>query len=460
MGCLDGHSKANAGNFRSVSLLPIFGKVLERIVFLQLFNHVKPVIFDVQHGFMPGRSCATNLCTMLHTAWTNISAGSQTDVIYTDYSSAFQSVNHSLLLHKLKNSYHISGKAFDWIGSYLSGREQRVVVAGKCSEWVPVTSGTPEGGLISSSLFSCFVNDLPLALDIETLMFADDVKIYRRIDSMSDVSHVQTELDKLCDWSEKWGLKLNPAKCKVLTLTLRRAPVVASYVVGGTLLERVQVMRDLGVLLDQKLTFGEHVDYTVRKANRALGLLMRTLQTGKKGKPFKTGNQRALLSTYFANVRSILEYGSEVWGGAAVSHIQRIERVQEKFLVWLCARCRVTGVSLGYRDLVKHFGVDTVTARIQRFDILFIRDIHRQRIRSSFLLDVFPVSVPVRLLRHQSMFASSLARPRVNTVKTSIFNRAPSNCNAFLDANRDVDIWRSSAGEFRSRVAAYVWQPM
>ena len=116
----------------------------------------------------------------------------------------------------------------------------------------------------------------------------------------------------------------------------------------------------------------------------------------------------------------------------------------------------MTGVSLGYRDLVKHFGVDTVTARIQRFDILFIRDIHRQRIRSSFLLDVFPVSVPVRLLRHQSMFASSLARPRVNTVKTSIFNRAPSNCNAFLDANRDVDIWRSSAGEFRSRVAAYV----
>ena len=151
-------------------------KVLERIVFNELFAHVRPIISDKQHGFLPGRSCATNLCTMLHTAWTNISAGSQTDVIYTDYSSAFQSVNHILLLHKLKNSYRISDKAFDWIGSYLSGREQRVVVAGKCSEWVPVRSGTLEGGLLSPLLFACFVNDLPNSLEADTLMFADDVK--------------------------------------------------------------------------------------------------------------------------------------------------------------------------------------------------------------------------------------------------------------------------------------------
>ena len=449
-------SKTAASNYRSVSLLPIFGKVLERIVFHQLFSHVKPVISDVQHGFMPGRSCATNLCTMLHTAWTNISAGSQTDVIYTDYSSAFQSVNHRLLLHKLKNSYHISGKAFDWIGSYLSGREQRVVVGGKCSEWVPVRSGTPEGGLLSPLLFACFVNDLPGTLDIETLMFADDVKIYRRIDSMADVSYVQAELEKLCSWSKKWGLALNPAKCKVLTLTLRRTPVTANYVIDGTLLERVDVMRDLGVILDRKLTFGEHVDYTVRKANRALGLLMRTLQTGKHGRPFRIGNQRALLSTYFANVRSVLEYGSVVWGGAAASHIQRMERVQEKFLVWLCARCQVPGVSFAYLDLAKHFGISTLKARIQHHDMLLIRNVHRQKICSPFLLDAFPLSVPARPLRHQSLFASSLARPRVNTVKFCVFNRAPSICNAFLDANRDMDIWESSAVEFRRRVAAYV----
>ena len=150
---------------------------------------------------------------------------------------------------------------------------------------------------------------------------------------------MQAQLDQLCSWSQKWGLKLNAAKCKVLTLTLRRALVVATYKIDGVVLERVRVMRDLGVTLDEKLAFGEHVDYAVRKANRALGLLIRTLQTGKNGRHLKTAKQCDLLSAYYANVRSILECGSVVWGGATESHIQRMERIQEKFLVWLCALC-------------------------------------------------------------------------------------------------------------------------
>ena len=91
-------------NYRSVSLLPLFSKVLERVVFSTLVSHVRPALSCQQHGFMPGRSCITNLGSMLHTAWDNISAGSQTDVIYTDYSSAFQSVNHKLLALKLDKS--------------------------------------------------------------------------------------------------------------------------------------------------------------------------------------------------------------------------------------------------------------------------------------------------------------------------------------------------------------------
>ena len=130
-------------------------------------------------------------------------------------------------------------------------------------------------------------------------MFADDVKMYRRIDSSVDVLYVQDQLDRLCSWSEKWGLKLNPAKCKVLTLTLRRAPIIGVYTIDGVALERVQVMRDLGIMLDQKLTFGEHVDFTVQKARRALGLLMRTFQTGKKRPAFETRKPTCSLVNLF-----------------------------------------------------------------------------------------------------------------------------------------------------------------
>ena len=134
--------------------------------------------------------------------------------------------------------------------------------------------------------------------------------------------------------------------------------------------------------------------------------------------------------------------------------MQRIERVQEKFLVWLCARSHVRGVSFVYRDLTEHFKVNTLAARHEQHDIMFLRNIHRSKICSSFLLEKFPIHVPPRTLRTQSLFAVSFAR--VNTVRSCSFNRIPNVCNAFLEANRDVDVWESSMAEFRSRVKRYV----
>ena len=81
--------------------------------------------------------------------------------------------------------------------------------------------------------------------------------MYSRVDSVTDVCHVQAQLDRMCAWSETWGLKLDPAKCKILTLSLKRNPIIGTYLINGVALERVHVMRDLGVMLDQKLTFAE-----------------------------------------------------------------------------------------------------------------------------------------------------------------------------------------------------------
>ena len=110
-------SKKSPANYRAVSLLPILGKVLERSVYDTLLRHVQPSLTDKQHGFVPHRSCETNLATLLKTAWESIADGDQTDVVYTDYSAAFQSVSHDLLLYKLRHSYHISDKALSWLSS-------------------------------------------------------------------------------------------------------------------------------------------------------------------------------------------------------------------------------------------------------------------------------------------------------------------------------------------------------
>ena len=126
--------KKQPQNYRSVSLLSLFGKILERVVYDQLYCHVSSVICIEQHGFVPKRSCATNLAMFLKTAWEAISDGYQTDAIYTDYSAAFQSVNHALIIHKLEHSYSLCDNALKWFVSYLSDRRQRVIVNGETSD--------------------------------------------------------------------------------------------------------------------------------------------------------------------------------------------------------------------------------------------------------------------------------------------------------------------------------------
>ena len=213
-------------------------------------------------------------------------------------------------------------------------------------------------------------------------------------------------------------------------------------------------MRDLGVFLDERLTFGEHVDVIVRKSNRALGALMRSFQTGRRGRSLHDCSRKAVLAAYCANVRSILEFASVVWGGAADVHMKRVERVQHRFLMWLCGRTRDSGVSFEYDALLDHFRMAPLATRREQHDIMFIRNIHCQAIDSSFLLERFPLAVAPRQLRKRMLFHVPYAR--VNTIKSSAFCRLPNLCNAFLDSNRDVDLWHHTASSFKTRVIAHV----
>ena len=135
--------KKNPSNYRGISLLHLCSKVLEKVVFDALLTHCLPALPSSQHGFMPHRSCVSNLAAYLRHSWDSIQNGTQTDSIYTDYSAAFTSVNHTLLLHKLQKSFNITGRALSWIESYLTDRRQRVVLDGRCSDWIPVRSGVP-----------------------------------------------------------------------------------------------------------------------------------------------------------------------------------------------------------------------------------------------------------------------------------------------------------------------------
>ena len=141
---------------------------------------VKKVFTKHQHGFMKNRSCLTNLLGALE-AWTRImDAGHGVDVIYLDYSKAFDTVPHMRLLHKLEE-YGITGMAYRWIESYLTGRQMRVMVRGRASRWERVRSGVPQGSVLGPLLFLLYVNELPDWIANSMIMFADDTKIWKEI---------------------------------------------------------------------------------------------------------------------------------------------------------------------------------------------------------------------------------------------------------------------------------------
>ena len=454
-------SKKHPDNYRPVSLLAICSKILEKVVCEGLLQACLPALPSSQHGFLPNRSCVTNLACFLDHCWTSLTKGSQTDAIYTDYSSAFTSVSHRLLLHKLERSFSISGLALGWVESYLSQRSQRVVLDGKHSDWIPVQSGVPEGSILGPILFTCYVADLPNQIQTSSLSYADDVKIFHRIKNPEDARSLQADLDRLSLWSKTWLLKLNPAKCKSITFTLRTLPHLAVYTLDGHQLERCVRVRDLGVILDTKLTFADHVDVVISKANRMLGLLMRSMQVSAHAHRVQFDHAAALVA-YKAHVRSVLEYGSVIWSGAAVTHLRRLERLQHRFLMWLGSRTQTSCPSLDYASLLLRFGCVSVKSRLIQGDLTFARSVLNARLDCADIVGMFPLSVPGRRTRRPELFHVPTGSGRVDSVKRGFLVRIPQLLNSLVQSSPRTDFFlpsrylRSDIATFANNQGTYI----
>ncbi|CAB4013342.1 Hypothetical predicted protein [Paramuricea clavata] len=139
-----------------------------------------------------------------------ISLLSISDVLYLDLAKAFDSVDHQILVEKLK-CYGVAGRLLDWLTDYLNGRTQRVVIDGAVSQWVPVTSGVPQGSILGPLLFVIFINDLLefIPNGTNTALFADDTKLHRNISSLTDCEGLQQALSNINIWSQQSNMKFN-----------------------------------------------------------------------------------------------------------------------------------------------------------------------------------------------------------------------------------------------------------
>ena len=235
-----------------------------------LFNDLTDnnLLSDVQFGFCSGRSCTTQLLNTLDIWMSDLDNNISTDAIYLDFSKAFDTVPHLRLINKLKG-YGITGNILNWIIDFLSNRTQYVKLNESESTHLPVTSGVPQGSVLGPILFIYYINDLPCCTQTNMRIFADDTKVFSTINNIDDQTKLQLAIDSLYEWTQKWLLKFNESKCKVMHIGLNNPQF--SYTIGPnnskTLIETTTTEKDIGVYMDPLLKFSLHVTEIIKKAN-------------------------------------------------------------------------------------------------------------------------------------------------------------------------------------------------
>ena len=303
-------------SYRPVSLTAIPSKVLESIVRDHLLEHFSStgLLHEAQHGFLPRRSCSSQLMEAIEDWSAAVEDGDPVDIAYLDFSKAFDSVPHQRLLGKLR-AYGVRGKLLGWIEAFLVGRKQRVVIQGSKSAWAPVTSGIPQGSVLGPTLFTIFVNDMPSQVTNSIKLFADDTKLYCRVPD--DGAGLQADIDALVRWSEKWLLPFNASKCKVMHIGSNNPE--HAYTLNGAPVEAVAEERDLGVVIDRQLKFHRQTAAAISKASQMLAVVRRS---------FANIDETTLPLLYKTMVRPFLEFGNKIWGPFGKTDQRQLERVQ------------------------------------------------------------------------------------------------------------------------------------
>jgi hypothetical protein len=350
-------NKIKAENYRPISLTSLIGKLLETIIRNKIVEFLDEhnLLRDSQHGFRIKRSCLTNLLDFYDTLIKQYEEDKAVDVIFLDLQKAFDKVPHERLLVKLY-ALGIRGNAHKWIKNWLTGRIQRVNIKGIKSDWKPVTSGVPQGSVLGPILFLCYINDIDEGIDGYITKFADDTKLMNPASTTKDTSILQKDLNKISNWAEKWQMKFNANKCKVMHIGCKN--ILNDYTMDAVNLKSVERESDLGVIIDKSLKVSHQCTAVVKKANKILGLISRS---------FEVKNKNNIITLYKSLVRPHLEYCSQVWSPHLRKDVVKIEKVQRR-ATKLIPSLR----NLPYEDRLKKLNLTTLEQRRIRMDMMEI----------------------------------------------------------------------------------------
>lgn len=368
-------SRGDINMYRPVTLLNVLSKVLERIIHKRMLAHLlkNNLLFVNQSGFLPGHGTDFQIISIVDYISQAFEENCEVRGVFLDIESAFDKVPHKLLLHKIK-AYGFGPEVMNLLTSYLANRKVRTKVNGHVSEWSRtnfINSGVPQGSILGPLMFLIYINDLPEVIKAKTYIYADDTSIYLKVPRNSSISEshrkLQTDLNNIYLWSSKWKLTFKPSKTREVIFCKNEHRDHPKLSLNNDEIIRVHCHTHLGVVLDESLSWKEHICYVREKSDRMLNPL--------SALKYKVSSKHLELM-YKSFVLSVLEYGSIFYDSAADCYLEGLDRVHYRAALIVAGTIQGTSAT----KLFKTLGWKSLKSRRKDRKAIFMHKVKLEKV--------------------------------------------------------------------------------
>ena len=313
-------------NYRPISVLIFLSKIFEKCLFLRIFSFLKKfsIISSDQFGFTRGKSTEDALVALTDDLYGVLDSKQFSISVLIDYSKAFDTVNHSILLAKME-CYGVRGPALKIFASYLENRRHQTKIGDKLSSEKTLNIGVPQGSILGPLLFLIYINDVKnISNEFRPILYADDTTIIFKDRNLPNLIHkCNTGLDLFQNWSICNRLTINTSKTNIMFVSNKSQTTPINIFLNNEPLDAVTTCKFLGVMVDNRLKFDEHVKYICNKISKSIGIFYKL----SKFVPDST-----LLQLYYSLIHPYLNYCSTVWGGTFQTHLDSLIKLQKKII--------------------------------------------------------------------------------------------------------------------------------
>jgi hypothetical protein len=318
-------------NYRPISILPILSKLLEKIINSQVLdyfeNYSLKITAENQFGFRRKRGTSDAIRTLLDTFYDGLSEKKLTIGVFIDFSKAFDTIDHSLLLKKLA-AYGFSTNTLNWFKSYLSNRYQQVVINNEISNKMKILCGVPQGSVLGPTLFIIFINEVnQITKHMYPILYADDTNLFYETTTITEqvIESINEDLDHFYNWALNNKLCINIEKTNFMIIRRPRDPDTPDIELkmGNSILKKVNSTKFLGIILDECLNYSLHIDFVCKKLRSKIGTFFKVSQLLPK---------EQLITMYYSFINSQILYGLEFYGHSTNYNLNKIFILQKRYI--------------------------------------------------------------------------------------------------------------------------------